>query len=100
MGKTFNLYQVVKKTSFADAILMLNSIELQSRNFRRLSSRKAFIAGCLVACGFSFTENYASLFTYGSYISHDNTIYRLPYSCRSGRFGYRYCFDVDISSFK
>lgn len=100
MHKNFEIHPITKKTSFADAILILNSIELLSRNFRGISSRKAFVTGCLLACGFSFRENFAALFTYESKISHDNTVYRLPYSLRSGRLSYRFCFDVDISSFK
>lgn len=100
MKENLNLYEVNKKTSFADVIVMLNNIENKSRNFRFLSNRKAFIIGCLTACGFSFKENFASRFSNICNISHDNKIYRLPYSCSFGKWGSRYCFDIDISNYK
>lgn len=99
MDITLNLFSVTKKTSFADVILLLNSIEVASRSFYRIKARRAFIQGCLSACGFEYSSNFASRFSRVYNISSDNNIYRLPYSCSYGRWGSRYCFDVDISGF-
>ena len=100
MKEKLNLYEVNKKTSITDVIVMLYKIENESRCFRFLSNRKAFIVGCLTACGFSFKENFASSFSNVNHVSHDNKIYRLPYSCSFGKWDSRYCFDIDISNYK
>lgn len=97
---TINLFTVTKKTSFADAIHLLNSIELAARSFNRLSARRYFISGCLNACGFNFCSNFASRFSKNCNISADNKVYRLCYSCSSGRWHQKHCYDIDLSSFK
>lgn len=99
MAISLELFSVTKKTSFEQAVRLLNSIEVASRSFYRIKARRAFIQGCLLACGFEYSSNFASRFSRVCNISSDNKTYRLPYSCSWGRWGSRYCFDVDISMF-
>ena len=99
MAFSLNLFTVTKKTSFAEVVCLLNSIEVASRSFYRIKARRSFIIDCLSACGFDYRSNFASRFSKVCNISSDNRVYRMPYSCSYGRWGSRHCFDIDISMF-